>query len=231
MEFLLVFVVTTAAVMVLRNAIKKLPVLFYALAVLAVVGLFAGMYGYLGTWWKPLILLVQRCMVALSLFTIVMFIGALPKGGKLDAWLHPIRAELSIIACILCLGHMFMYLAPYAARALSGTLQGNIMASFVVAVVLFVLLVVLGVTSFNSVKKRMSGRTWKNIQRWAYPFFLLTYVHLMFMLAPSAMQGGDQAVFSVVMYSVIFVAYVVMRLMRYFADKKAAAAESEIAVA
>ena len=215
MEFLIVFVATVAVVFALREPIKRWPVAFYALSVAVVIVFMAGANGLLsGSWWKPAILLVQRCMVALSLFTVVMFIGALPKGGKLDLWLRPIRAELSIIACILCMGHMLMYLAPYASRALAGFLSGNVMASFAVALALFVLLLVLGITSFNFVKKRMSGRAWKAVQRWAYPFFLLTYVHLLFMLMPAALRGGEQAIFSVAMYSVVFVAYVALRLFR-----------------
>ena len=160
-------------------------------------------------------------MVALSLFSVVMLIGALPKGSKLDAWLRPVRAELSIVACILCLGHMCMYLAPYAARAVAGTMGAPMLVSFVVAVVLFVLVLVLGVTSFGFVKKRMGGRAWKNVQRLAYPFFGLAWVHLMFMLAPAASKGGEQALLSVVIYTVLFSVYIVLRLFRAYRDKRA----------
>lgn len=221
MEFLIVFIATAAVVLALRGAIKKAPVLFYAAAAVAVILLFAGINSVLpGTWWKPLILLVQRCMVALSLFTIVMFIGVLPKGSKLDMWLRPIRAELSIIACILCLGHMCMYLVPYATRALSGIMGASMLASFVVAIVLFALLLVLGITSFSFVKLHMHARTWKNVQKLAYPFFILAYVHLMFMLAPAASKGGEQAIFSVALYSVAFVLYIVLRLVRASKEKQ-----------
>ena len=219
MEFLLVLIGTTVVVLLLRNAVKRLPVLFYLAAIALVIVFFAGVNGLLpGTWWKPLITLVQRCMVALSLFAVVMFIGVLPKGSKLDAWLRPVRAELSIVACILCLGHMCMYLVPYASRAIAGTLGAATLASFIVAVVLFVLLLVLGVTSFNAVKHRMHARTWKNVQRLAYPFFGLAWVHLMFMLAPAAAKGGEQAILSVAIYSIIFTAYLVLRVIRWRKD-------------
>ena len=218
MDFLLTFALTAAAVLVLREPIRRFPAVFYALAATAVVLLFAGREGMLGDWWKPLILPLQRCMVPLSLFAVVMLIGVLPKGSRLDAWLRPVRAEVSIVACILCLGHMCAYLASYAARAIAGSLGGAMLASFVVAVVLFALVIVLGVTSFNFVKHRMGGKTWKNVQRLAYPFFGLAWVHLMFMLAPAAAQGGEQAGLSVVVYTALFAAYLVLRLYRAYKD-------------
>lgn len=221
MTFALILVITAALSVVLADAIRKVPWLFYALAVVAVAVLFAGIYDVIGGgWWKPLVLLVRRCMVALALFTVVMFIGVLPKDSKLGLRMRSVRAELSIIACILCMGHMCMYIAPYATRALTGTLQGNLLVSFMVALVLFVLLIILGVTSFGFVKKRMHARTWKRVQLLAYPFFLLTYAHLMFMLAPSALSGGTSAVIGIVVYSVVFIAYLVLRLWRYAADRK-----------
>lgn len=76
------------------------------------------------------------------------------------------------------------------------------MGAFVLAVVLLVLLVVLGVTSFAFVKRQMSTASWKKVQKLAYPFFGLVYVHLLLMLLPSALHGGLAAQASVVVYSV-----------------------------
>ena len=222
MEFLIVLASSVVLAIALREPLHRCPVAFYALACAVVVAFFEGVNGLLpGTWWKPLISLVQRCMAALSLFAVVMFIGVLPKGSKFDQWLRPVRAKLSIVACILCLGHMCMYLAPYASRAIVGTLGATTMASFAVAVVLFALVLVLGVTSFNFVKHRMGGRTWENVQRLAYPFFGLAWVHLMFMLAPAAAKGGEQAMLSVVIYTILFAAYAILRVFRWRKDKQA----------
>ena len=55
---------------------------------------------------------------------------------------------------------------------------------------LVVLLVVLGVTSFAFVKRQMSTASWKKVQKLAYPFFGLVYVHPLLMLLPSALHGG-----------------------------------------
>ena len=90
-----------------------------------------------------------------------------------------------------------------------------------VALILLVLVIVLGVTSFNFVKRRMGGRVWKNVQRWAYPFFGLAWAHLMFMLVPAAAKGGEQATVSVAIYTVLFAAYFVLRIVRAVKDMRA----------
>ena len=82
------------------------------------------------------------------------------------------------------------------------------------AAAITVLLVVLGVTSFNSVKARMSKQIWVKVQKWAYVFFGLTYVHVLAMLLPSALGGGAAAVQSVAAYTVVFGAYAVLRVAR-----------------
>ena len=82
------------------------------------------------------------------------------------------------------------------------------------ALALFALLVVLGVTSFNVVKKRMKKETWKRVQLLAYPFWGLVYVHLLLMLVPSALRGGAPAQMAVAVYSVVFVGYAVLRIRR-----------------
>jgi len=231
MTFALILVVTAALCVAMADFIRKVPLLFYALAVATVVVFAAGACNMIdGTWWKPLVLLVRRCMVALALFVVVMFIGVLPKDSKLGLRMRSVRAEISITACILCLGHACIYLAPYATRALTGSLQANMMMSFVVALALFAMLLILGVTSLGFVKKHMHARMWKRVQVMAYPFFLLTYVHLMLMLAPSAMIGSTASIVGILVYSVVFAAYLALRIRRFAVDRKsevsAAAARS-----
>ena len=91
------------------------------------------------------------------------------------------------------------------------------------ALALFALLVVLGVTSFNVVKKRMKKETWKRVQLLAYPFWGLVYVHLLLMLVPSALRGGAPAQMAVAVYSVVFVGYAVLRIRRAAVDRRKAA--------
>lgn len=223
MTFALILVVTVAATFALRNPIKKWPVLFYVLAVLVDVLFVAGSFLELPRpLWSVLFLLVQKCTLSLALFIVVMYIGVFARDSKVQLWLKPIRAELSIIAWILSLGHMAVYLVSYLPRiTVGGSMHDNVMVSFVVALVLFVLLLALGVTSFNVVKKRMKTESWKRLQRLAYAFFALVYVHLLLMLLPSALHGGQVAQVSVAVYSVVSVAYFVLRVVRALLDRRA----------
>lgn len=103
-------------------------------------------------------------------------------------------------------------------RALAGALGPTALVSFVMALVLFALVAVLGVASLGFVKRHMSGRTWKRVQRLAYPFFVFVWLHLVFMLAPAA--TGGQAVLSVALYMALFASYVALRLFRWCRDRK-----------
>lgn len=222
MDFLLVFICAVVAAFALRNPIKKASVAFYVLAVaVSVLFIAAEFFPMPRAVWSALFLLVQKCMLALALFAVVMLIGVFSRDSRVGRWLRPIRAELSIIAWILSLGHMAVYLASYLPR-LGGVNKGAVMISFVVALVLFALLLVLGVTSFNVVKKRMKKDTWKRVQMLAYPFFGLVYLHLMLMLLPPALHGGVAAQVSVAVYSVLFATYALLRVRRAMIDRKAA---------
>lgn len=226
MTFALIFVITAVASVVLAGVLRKAPWLFYAAAVAAVVVMIAGFAGVIdGGWWKPLILLVRRCMVALALFAVVMFVGVLPSDSKLGIRLRSVRTELSILACILCVGHVALYVAPYAARAFAGNVDAFMAVSLTTAAILLVLLAVLGVTSLGFVKKAMRTANWKKIQRWSYVFFGLTYVHLMCMLAPAAIAGGGSAIVGVVVYTVLFGGYAIGRIARWRIDSAKVAQE------
>lgn len=223
MTFLAVLVGSVAFAVLCKGAIKAHPVAFYALAValdvLFVAGSFVRLPGVLD---DALFLLLHKCTLATALFVVVMYIGVFRRDGRVAQQFRPIRAELSIMAWLLSLGHMAVYLASYVTRLSSGLAQANVAASLVVALVLFVLLLVLGVTSFNVVKRRMSKEVWKRVQRWAYPFFGLVYVHLMLMLLPSAVRGGAAAQASVAVYTVVFGLYAVLRIRRALLDRQAA---------
>lgn len=223
-DFLLVLAVACAASVALRHPLHKWPVAFYGLAVVADVAYIVGIEGlFPRVVMGPLTLLMGKCMLSLALFVVVMYIGVFAKGSRVHQWLKPVRAELSIVACILACGHMAVYLASYAPR-LGTAMDANVASALVVALALLVLLLVLGVTSLGFVKRRMRTESWKRLQRWAYVFFGLVYVHLMLMLAPAASRGGEAAVASVAAYTVVFGAYAVLRVRRALIDRRVVAA-------
>ena len=215
MEFAIVLSGTLLACWLFRNFIKDNPLVCYGL-VIALDALY--LYGYFFTLprgvWLVLSMLVQKCMLALALFTIVMFIGVLPKRVKSSSSLLTIRSNMSIMACYLALAHMGVYLGTYLTSLFSGAaVKPNVLASFVVALAVFVLLLVLGVTSLRFVKHSMNGAKWKAVQKLAYPFFLLTYVHLVIVLAPAAQT-------TIGVYSVVFGLYAALRIYRALADAR-----------
>lgn len=225
MTIVLVLVGAVVFAFACKRAIKACPLAFYALAVvldvLFVVGSFVGLPALL---YDALFLLLHKCTLATALFAVVMYIGVFARDSRVAMYLRPIRAELSIMAWLLSLGHMAIYLSSYAANLSSGLPQMNVAVSLAVSLVLFALLVVLGVTSFNLVKKHMKKETWKRVQLLAYPFWGLVYVHLLLMLLPSALRGGAPAQVGVAVYSVVFLGYAVLRIRRAVVDKRSAPA-------
>ena len=198
MTFLIVFACTVVAVFLMKPAIKKAPAAWYVAATVLMALYVSGLQG-----WLPLpvpvrstlFLLLQKGFLAVALFAVAMFIGAFPRDGRPRKHLMAIRAELSIIACILVCGHIVVYCLSYVPLVLeAGIINPFVAVGLAVAAAITVLLIVLGVTSFGSVKVRMSKQAWVKVQKWAYVFFSLTYAHVLAMLLPSALGGGTAAV-------------------------------------
>ena len=153
------------------------------------------------------------------LFSIVMFAGVLGEKNPLRTHLMPIRRQLSILACIFAVGHIAFYAASYVPR-LTSAFTGNLAFSLGLAALITALMAVLWVTSAQRVKHAMKAASWKRVQRLAYPFYVLTYVHLALLLMPSALAGNDVAVLSIAVYSIVMGAYVVLRLRKALADRR-----------
>ncbi len=229
MSFIISHIVVIALSVVLRKPIKRFPILFYALAALIS---FAGIYFTLqpnpSEIVRVLVFAVQKGHVGLSLFALVMFVGVFDKGSSVRRIFNPIRAELSIMGCILIMAHLVPYLSNYlsmAANLLS--LRVNILVALCLAMVMLVLLILLTVTSFNVLKAKMSAGTWKKVQVLAYPFFTLAYFHLLGYLIVPVMGGSGTALVNLTIYTILFVAYAALRVRKAMADKKADEQASE----
>ena len=227
MSFLIVLIATAAVVAVASRSIHRRPWLWYGVAV-ALDGLYAA---GVGLSFPPAVLrvlapVVQQGMVATSLFVIVMYCGVFAESSPVRRAIGPIRAELSIMACILATAHCLNYLSSDLG-ALTAHLQAlapNQLASLLVALVLFVLLIVLGATSAKGVKRAMRAAVWKNVQRMSYLFFGLIFVHEVLILYPAALKGVGDAASTLVVSAVMFGAYGVLRVARYALDRSRAAA-------
>jgi DMSO/TMAO reductase YedYZ heme-binding membrane subunit len=170
---------------------------------------------------RSIVFAVQKGQVAFSLFALVMFVGAFGHNSAIRRYLNPIRAELSIIAAFLVIGHFALYLSNYISYK-SGLflLAPGFVSSFIIAIIMLILLMPLTITSFNLIKKQMSANRWKTVQRLAYPFFGLIFFHMLGYLVVPALNGSGRAMLNVGMYAAIFLAYVVLRIRRALLDRK-----------
>ncbi len=224
MRFLIALVVAIALLAACEKPLKSHPALFYLLS-LALVG--AYFYGSAvnatGGLWPYVIPLVQRCALAFLLFSVVMFAGALGDASPLKMRIMAVRRQLSIMACIFAVGHIVYYASSYLPR-IASTPTVNLAFSLALALVLVVLMTVLLATSLLAVKQHLKASTWKAVQKLAYPFYLLIYVHLALLLMPSAFSGKETAIVSLDVYSVVMAAYVVLRARRALIRKARASA-------
>lgn len=229
MELLIALVASVLFASVFKRAIKAFPVVFYVLAIIVVAFfLVSNFYQIAPSLARTLYPYVQRCLFAFGLFTLVMFIGVFPKDSRLRRYFMPIRGELSIIASILTIGHVVNYLNAYAGQYLSGFIgmPATMVISLSVSVLLMILLIALTLTSFNAVRKRMNTTSWKKLQMFAYPFFLLIYVHLVLILLPTVSAYDQKAFLSIAFYTLIVIVYLALRLYKMVSDNKARGGEA-----
>lgn len=221
MRFLLAAVTALLFIALLETPwLKKHPSLLYVAAMamdaLYAYGIISGASGGLWYYFMPV---MQRCVIAFVLFTVVMFVGVFDERSPIKARLLPIRRQMSILACIFCCCHVAFYGFSYLPR-LTETLAANAFVAILVGLVVAALMIPLLVTSFMVVKTKMHAATWKKVQQLAYPFYLLTLVHLIVLLAPSAIAGNSTAILGVVVYVVTGVSYIVLRLRRHSLDAR-----------
>lgn len=230
MRLLIGLVIAIAFVALFRRVIKAAPIAFYALATLAVIFyLYGAVYGLPAWLWKTVMFLLQKNIFAIALFAIVMFIGVLPNDSALRKALMPIRGELSIVACILSIGHMLVFGYAYFGRMLDegSSLPVIYLTASFSALALACIMLPLLLTSFRTIRSCMSSHAWKRVQWLAYPFFVLTFVHIFLFIAPSSLQGGAGAAFNVLVYGFVFVCYLVLRGRKAVLETRSQSARSQ----
>lgn len=226
MRFIVAFAIVFTLAFLCAKPVRKAPVALYAIAValdlLYLYGMTSGANTGASTgFWAAFLPFMQRCTLAFAFFAVVMFIGVLKEGSPVKTKLMAIRRQLSITACILTLCHIAYYVYTYffqVIQATGGVPTANLAISFTISGILLVLFVVLLITSFNVVKRRMHAKTWKSVQRWAYAFFGLMYVHLAVILLPPALAGKEIAITSMTVYTIVFAAYAILRIWRARAE-------------
>lgn len=229
MLLIISLIIVSLFIYFLKGSLKKHAGIYYIVA--AVISIAVFLIGFL-----PMPLFVKNNILGIfakgslgtAMFVAVMYAGALPKGSKLIAPLMKIRGELSITAAILVLCHNFTYGITYfkmlfiKPEALSATQ----LTAAIISLVLIIIMIVLTVTSFQGVRKKMQAKKWKQLQRTAYVFYGLMYVHIMLINIPYARLGLGMYVANVVIYSIVFLGYAAMRIAKAVSVKAARAGKT-----
>ncbi|MBQ1311691.1 MAG: FMN-binding protein [Blautia sp.] len=152
--------------------------------------------------------------LACALFAFVMFAGAVSNGSSFRKTVLPLRGELSIMASILAAGHIVFYGSRYFLLLFTqaADLQKITLIAALSSFLLLLLLIPLFITSFRRIRRRMKARTWKRLQRSAYGFYALLYLHILFFNMRPAGKGQPGAILNVVLYSILFLSYGYMRI-------------------
>lgn len=223
MKFLLSIALCIAFAYYLKDSIRKNSKYYYiaALAIALVVvfvdtsslpsfcSSFMSTFFYYGT-------------VSTAIFTLVMYANAFRNGSIVQKTLMPIRAELSIIACILAYAHNIYAGKTYFVMLFtdSGRMSTLTICACIITMILIALMTPLFITSFKPVRKKMKAKNWKKLQRLAYVFYMLIYVHIMCLMLPLALNGMTVYIIDVIVYSIVFLGYGTLRLNKYYKKTK-----------
>lgn len=212
------------------KAIKRHAVSFYIGAlVMAAVIVYCGWTGvkfpsWFQTWfWQPF----SKGAFATALFIVVMYMATLPNGSAAIKRLMPIRAELSIIASILTLAHNTSFGKYYFVKLFTdpASLSAPRLLAAICSVIMICILLPLFITSFKRVRRRMNAKRWKKLQRWAYLFYALIYIHIMLLNVSAHQSGRSGYILNIIVYSLIFFGYAALRVRKALIKRNPAAAK------
>lgn len=233
MKFLIAFAEVLILLLLFHKTIKKYAMFFYIGAICcAIFGIISVITGLNKSAPSPIddifILPFVRGTFATALFVIVMWLGVLPKKYSVISNLYMIRGEISIMACILALGHNIAYGIVGGQSFVKlftnpSELQTNRLLAAIVSIILLIIMIPLFVTSFPLIRKKMKASFWKKLQRWAYLFYTLIYVHLLLLYIPllSSDKAGKvlSAQQNLVIYSLIFIPYFIVKIIQLIKKK------------
>lgn len=119
------------------------------------------------------------CMgiMAEALFAVVAYVGVMPSKWDLTKRLKSVRAELSVLGCIISFGEIFYY-ANYFIMFFNGELSTGRNIATIATILLFVLMVPLMLTSLYFVRRHMKPKNWQRLQYFSYLFYFGLLLHI-----------------------------------------------------
>ena len=171
---------------------------------------------------KYVIGLFSRGSLAAALWMVVMGMRVLPDGSKGIKRLMPVRGELSIFAATVTLSHIVFYGLSYIKRLTDPNFSkaADFIITCVICASLVLIMLPLTIISFKKIRKKMNAKKWKNIQRAAYVFYALIYLHVIVLFIPKARAGIDGYFFSCIVYTAVFGAYLILRVRKWYVKNK-----------
>ena len=205
------------------KAVKKKPAVLYGICILlSLVSIFYPREGglpFLDFFFKKI---MQRGILAGSLFILVMLAPVLPKSFSGRKTIYLLRGEMAICASLITLAHNLAFGGKYFGALFFG--QGHIslmeLHAAIVSCLMIILLIPLTITSFQAVRRKMQAKTWKRLQNWSYLFYLLLYLHIFFIYQGALIRGKGEYFFTLMLYSFIFGFYGFLRIRQYRVQKE-----------
>ncbi len=224
MLFLISLLIMGALVIFLGDSLRKHPAPYYtvttAITLLLIVLDFAGVR-YKGIMADYIVPMFTKGALSGALFAIIMWSGALPNGSKAVKLILPVRGRLSIIASILVFSHAVNFRAQLISLfTKAGSLKAPVIVATVCSVLLLIIMIPLFITSFMRIRRKMDPKGWKKLQRWAYVFYALIPVHMLFFTYRNILLGRNGYRLNAVVYTFVFLAYAVCRVLKAVAVKK-----------
>ena len=166
--------------------------------------------------------IMQRGILAGSLFTLVMIAPVLPKRFSGRKTIYLLRGEMAICASLITLAHNLAFGGKYFGAVFFG--QGHIslmeLHAAIVSCLMILLLIPLTISSFQTVRRKMQAKTWKKLQNWSYLFYLLLYLHIFFIYQGALLRGKGEYFFTLMLYSFLFGFYGFLRIRQYRMQKE-----------
>lgn len=166
--------------------------------------------------------IMQRGVLAGSLFIWVMLAPVLPKSFSGRKTIYLLRGEMAICASLITLAHNLAFGGKYFGALFFG--QGHIslmeLHAAIVSCLMILLLLPLTITSFQTVRRKMQAKSWKKLQNWSYLFYLLLYLHIFFIYQGALIRGKGDYFFTLMIYSFIFGFYGFLRIRQYRMQKE-----------
>ena len=205
------------------KALKKKPAVLYGICILlSLVSIFYPREGglpFLDFFFKKI---MQRGVLAGSLFIWVMLAPVLPKSFSGRKTIYLLRGEMAICASLITLAHNLAFGGKYFGALFLG--QGHIslmeLHAAIVSCLMILLLIPLTITSFQTVRRKMQAKTWKKLQNWSYLFYLLLYLHIFFIYQGALIRGKGEYFFTLMLYSFLFGFYGFLRIRQYRIQKE-----------